>query len=118
MRLFVAAVPDDETREWIASQQTHFQEVLRPFQRELRWVRAESVHITLTFIGEVAESQPVEDALARCRPANTRLELGGLGLFPGPRRPSVFWMGCVDPEQEIGRLQAEVAHALRSFVEP
>ena len=52
MRLFVAAVPDDETRVWIASQQSRFQQELKPFQRELRWVRAESVHITLTFLGK------------------------------------------------------------------
>lgn len=118
MRLFVAINPDAETRDWLADEQSQLQQTLTSHERELRWIGSEALHITLAFLGEIADPEPVAAALAACRPRISDLELGGLGVFPNPRRPSVLWMGCSDATGELFVLQAEVAEAMRPFVEP
>jgi 2'-5' RNA ligase len=69
-------------------------------RRELpdaRWVRPESLHLTLKFLGQ-APTRVVDDlcvdleaALAGC--ASSEVELGGSGLFPSLARPRVGWIG-------------------------
>jgi 2'-5' RNA ligase len=67
-----------------------------------RWVRAETMHLTLKFLGErPAELVDVLDravpaALAACSPA--AVELGGGGFFPHERRPRVAWIGGTAPD--------------------
>ena len=48
MRIFIALDIDDSIRERIK----RFMEGVRGFDPEARWVRPESLHITLKFIGE------------------------------------------------------------------
>lgn len=62
-----------------------------------RWVRAESIHVTLKFLGEQPNSlvgaleAEVRAALAACPPVEVRI--GGGGFFPSPRRARVAWVG-------------------------
>jgi 2'-5' RNA ligase len=51
MRVFVAVDIDDAIRGRI----TRFLDGVRGFAEEARWVRPESLHITLKFIGEKSE---------------------------------------------------------------
>lgn len=73
-----------------------------PLRSELpraRWVRMESQHLTLKFLGEAPTT--VLSALAAA--AGPRLaglgvvtvRLGGCGFFPSPSRPRVAWLGGV-----------------------
>jgi RNA 2',3'-cyclic 3'-phosphodiesterase len=77
---------------------------LRALQAELaqadadvRWVRAEGIHVTLKFLGAVEASRlervhaVLIDALSD-QPA-LDLEVRGLGAFPSLRRPRVLWTG-------------------------
>jgi 2'-5' RNA ligase len=61
----------------------------------LRWVRPEGIHVTLKFLGEVAESRlgTIESALATAAPASPgpRIALGKPGSFGRP--PTVVWLG-------------------------
>jgi len=61
-----------------------------------RWVRPENLHVTLKFIGEVAETKldGIRAALSTVQ-TDARLELRfhGLGFFPNENRPTVFWTG-------------------------
>jgi len=51
MRIFIALDIDEGIRERIA----RFMEGVRGFAPEVRWVRSDSLHITLKFIGEKPE---------------------------------------------------------------
>ena len=53
MRLFVALDIDDDIRSRI----TRFLDGVRGFAPEARWVRPESLHVTLKFIGETSEEE-------------------------------------------------------------
>jgi 2'-5' RNA ligase len=63
---------------------------------DARWVQAESIHVTLKFIGHVdeAKADAIREKLRtiRCeRPVE--MELRGLGFFPNERQPRVAWAG-------------------------
>ena len=62
MRLFVALDIDEPIRERI----TRFVEGVRNFAPDARWAKEESLHVTLKFIGEQAESSvdQIKEALA------------------------------------------------------
>ena len=74
-----------------------------------RWTRADAVHLTVRFLGETA-SETIARAVPLWREAAAAvpafgIRLGGVGVFPGPRRPRVLWVGVVD-EPDEGRLAA------------
>jgi len=79
----------------------------------LKLVRPEIAHITLRFIGEVAEEKvpPIVDALRSVRMHRFDALLRGMGAFPSPRRARVVWMGC---EGEFASLFKKVEDALCS----
>jgi 2'-5' RNA ligase len=91
MRLFVALDIDDAVRRRIAV----FLEGVREFASEARWVRAESLHVTLKFIGEQSEDEAERIKLALETVAANRFEMNlrGYGFFPSVRAPRVFWIG-------------------------
>lgn len=80
----------------------------------LKLVRPEIAHITLKFIGEVAEKEvaPIVDALRSVRMHRFDALLKGMGAFPSPRRARVVWMGC---EGEFTSLFKRVEDALCSM---
>lgn len=82
----------------------------------VRWVRPESLHLTLKFLGEIAPSavplvtEAMEEASQDVGPFY--LELKGLGFFPDARRPRVFWAGIRDRGGGMARLHARLEEAL------
>jgi RNA 2',3'-cyclic 3'-phosphodiesterase len=79
--------------------------------RDVRWVREESLHVTLRFLGST-DSARVEE-LVREVAAATRgiapfpVSLAGLELIPSPRRPRVIALG-LEPREALASLAAEV----------
>ena len=63
----------------------------------VRWVRDDGLHATVKFLGGVPEEtlpvlrQTLLDAVGSTPPLDTRV--GGLGMFPSPKRPRVIWVG-------------------------
>ncbi len=106
MRLFIAIeLPPSVRRELSA-----LQERLRPRCPGWRFVRAEGIHLTLRFLGEVDAAR---DAASRgawreaaAASAAIRLRIGGLGVFPGAARPRVLWVGTNEASESAGRLEA------------
>ena len=82
-----------------------------------RWVNLQNLHLTLRFLGESEEgtltalSRTVESVGARYRPFT--LELRGVGFFPNPRRPRVFWAGVYEPSGVLGELHNEIEASAR-----
>jgi 2'-5' RNA ligase len=91
MRLFVALDIDDAIRGRIA----RFLDGVREFAPDARWVRPESLHVTLKFVGEKSEDdvEKIKRALATIPGDGFALNFRGYGFFPGPRAPRVFWIG-------------------------
>jgi RNA 2',3'-cyclic 3'-phosphodiesterase len=92
MRLFVAADLPPDLRRSIGG----LQDALKGMPLPVRWVRPEGIHLTLKFLGEVAESrlEEVRTVLARAgaglRPF--RLETGRAVPFPARGAPRLFWI--------------------------
>jgi len=92
VRLFVALEIPPEVRENLATLLAS----LRAITKEPRWVRAENLHVTLKFLGEVADDRldAVRSALGEIHSDNAvTLEFRGLGFFPNNKHPRVFWAG-------------------------
>lgn len=117
MRLFVALSIPSEVRENIAS----LIPVLRRADSKPRWVNPENLHVTLKFIGEVAqESVPVIcDALQTVRALQPlTLAFRGVGFFPNARCPNVAWVGIEAPP-DLSNLAAAVNGVLAPLgIEP
>lgn len=96
MRLFVALEIPPSVRENLAA----FLSELRTLSSSLgdkrpRWIRPQSLHVTLKFIGETPPGnlEKVTSALSEVRSGQEiRLQLSGLGFFPNDKLPRVFWV--------------------------
>jgi 2'-5' RNA ligase len=110
MRLFTAIEIPEELRRSVGRQIDR----LRP-AADLRWSRPENMHITTKFIGEWPEVRLSElEAVLKQVEVPARFEIGvsGLGWFPNPHSPRVFWAGIQAPP-ELERL----ANATQSLLE-
>ena len=106
MRLFVALEIPAVVRENFAALLASF----RAITKEPRWVRAENLHVTLKFLGEVAESKldAVRRALGEIRSDKAvALEFRGLGFFPNEKHPRVFWAG-METSPNLRTLAADI----------
>jgi RNA 2',3'-cyclic 3'-phosphodiesterase len=91
MRLFVALDINDDIRNRIA----RYLEGVRGFAPAVRWMRSESLHLTLKFIGETPEQdiERTKQTLATIAADEIEIRFCGYGFFPGVREPRVFWIG-------------------------
>ncbi len=79
-----------------------------------RWTHPADFHLTLTFLGEVAEAalEDLDAALADVQAAPFDFTLVGTGSFAQGKWPNVLWMG-VDAGAELAQLKNAVDAALR-----
>lgn len=99
MRLFVAVNFPEAERARLGS----VLEDLAQTRLPIRWVTPDSLHITLKFLGEVADAQvegivPALGRVARSVPSFD-VALGGFGAFPTLQRPRILWLGVQAPDQ-------------------
>lgn len=88
-----------------------------------KWVRAENIHLSLKFLGEVEEARGPELQAALQRAAGTgskprplALQISGFGVFPDYHRPRVLWAGVTaDPDLELLQHGVEQAFAPLGF---
>src|SRR5438552_13801406 len=89
MRLFVALDIDESIRVKIV----RFMESMREFAPDVRWVKPESLHVTLKFIGEQTTVEEIKHSLSQIRAASFEMTFRGYGFFPNPKSARVFWLG-------------------------
>jgi 2'-5' RNA ligase len=91
MRLFIALDLDDVIRARIA----RFVDDVHAFAPSARWMKPESLHVTLKFIGEQPEARVVEieNALRTIAAVSVTINFKGYGFFPTATSPRVFWIG-------------------------
>jgi 2'-5' RNA ligase len=113
IRAFVALELPGVVRARLAEVQAR----LRPRLPGLRWVAADSLHLTLRFLGDatpgelVTLARDVGAAAAACPRAIVRLT--GLGVFPERGAPRTLWVG-VDLPAAFLELQRACEIAARS----
>jgi RNA 2',3'-cyclic 3'-phosphodiesterase len=91
MRVFVALDIDDAIRARLEL----FLDGVRGFAPEARWVRPESMHVTLKFIGEKPSDavDEIKQALGAIRASSIEISFRRYGFFPTSKAPRVFWVG-------------------------
>jgi RNA 2',3'-cyclic 3'-phosphodiesterase len=112
MRLFVALNIDDSIREKI----TRFLDGVREFAPDARWVRPESLHVTLKFIGEAADEQleVIKRSLITVEAEKIDMQIRGHGFFPSVSSPRVFWIG-IEADSKLSTLAMQVQEKLSAL---
>lgn len=105
MRLFIALDIDEEIRGRIG----RFVEGVSGFAPDARWVKPESLHVTLKFVGEQPESmlEEIKYMLGAVAAGEVKLKFRGYGFFPTTKAPRVFWIG-IEAGLELATLAATV----------
>jgi RNA 2',3'-cyclic 3'-phosphodiesterase len=91
MRIFIGIDLDSDMRARIE----RFLQGVQGFAPDARWVRPESLHITLKFIGEQTAGQvaAISERLQRIESSAFEIRSAGYGFFPTAKAPRVFWIG-------------------------
>ena len=105
MRIFIGIDLDPEVRTRIE----RFLEGVEGFAPEARWVRPESLHITLKFVGEQTPErvQAIAEHMQLVESSAFEIRAGGYGFFPTAKAPRVFWIGI-----HAGPQLAELAESI------
>src|SRR5271165_4157189 len=112
MRTFVALDIDDAIRERLAL----FMDGVRGFAPDARWVKPQSIHVTLKFIGENPPEvvRRIQQELAAVHMPAFEIAFQGYGFFPTPKRARVFWIGIQSGPQisALAKAVDEATHAM------
>ena len=105
VRTFIAI----EIPKTVISKIRELQDAIKASGFKIRWVRAENIHLTLKFLGDIEESKIVEIAEAVSKTAEEHspisLKAKGIGVFPGIKRPRVLWVGLAGQLEALVKLQ-------------
>ncbi len=92
------------------------QQELKSLRLKVRWVRPENIHLTLKFLGNINPGDieniggAMSDAAGDCAPFT--LTVGGIGFFPGIKRPRIIWVGLGGEIQVLLNLQRNLEDRL------
>jgi len=91
MRIFIALDIDDTIRQRLQ----RFMEGVSGFAPDARWVRPESLHVTLKFVGEkpIETVEEIKRALSSIRAEPIEISFRGYGFFPTAKAARVCWVG-------------------------
>jgi 2'-5' RNA ligase len=108
MRIFIGIDMDQNIRDGIA----RYVEGVRGFAPDARWVKPETFHVTLKFIGETSPEtvEQMKAALTTPKVAPFPISFRGSGFFPNPRSARVFWIG-VHADERLPELARQVDEA-------
>jgi 2'-5' RNA ligase len=111
-RLFIAIAMPDAVQKQIGN----IVEALEGRNLPVRWVAADSAHLTLHFLGDTeperAELLRMSLSSALRRAAPFAVQTGGLGVFPGARKPRVIWQGLTGATGQLEQLHREIGRRL------
>jgi 2'-5' RNA ligase len=112
IRSFIAIEVPGELKRWIVDIQAQFR---AERGASVNWARAEGIHLTLKFLGDVEQEllPKIEQALVEIADRIPPIELKTTttGGFPNLRRPKVLWLG-LEAGDELYRLQEDIDAAL------
>lgn len=111
MRAFVAVDLSSEVKENLNSLLAQ----LRRLKADVKWVKENSLHLTLKFLGEISEKEAAKvvailEAISSDY-APFQLSFRSVGQFPEKGSPRVFWVG-IEPSPALLYLQERLDIAL------
>lgn len=117
VRAFIALPLPETTRRVIGNLQQELAKALPG----MRWVKPETIHLTLAFLGDIAE-----DSLEKL--GSSMLSIGGLqppvtatfsglGAFPSLSKPRVVWLG-LDGGRTLSQIHGALVSELRTLQLP
>lgn len=115
MRTFIAIEIPTEIKTALAA----LQDDLRRADAQVSWTRPENIHLTLKFLGEIAEPQ-IKEIAAACADTAARfqpftLSLSQPGTFPRAKQPRVLWAGLDGDVENARQIQAQLEERLATF---
>jgi RNA 2',3'-cyclic 3'-phosphodiesterase len=114
MRLFVAVFPPVETRKALASSADGLR-----VEGDARWVRAENIHLTLKFLGDVPDGKAgeISAALESVAGRHAPLELApsNFGGFPRMEKARILWAGAKGEVESLRALAEDVEDSLEAL---
>jgi 2'-5' RNA ligase len=115
IRSFIAVPIPDAVTAWLQQ----IQAKLRSPGRNIRWVAARNIHLTLKFLGDIDPTRIPEIAArmdAAATPVGTfRLQAKGVGAFPNLRKARVFWAGLAGDLDPLRTLQVNLETGLEAI---
>jgi 2'-5' RNA ligase len=104
-RAFVAIDLPDTVRSLLAAAQ----QKLKSYGFRVKWVRPQSIHLTLKFLGNIdgVQADAVVGAMTQAAKGCAALALApsGVGVFPNARRARVIWVGIGGQLDRLKSLQ-------------
>jgi RNA 2',3'-cyclic 3'-phosphodiesterase len=121
IRTFIAVELDPTLKQAIAGVQDTLKRELHRLTPGVRmqWVRTDSIHLTLKFLGDIEKSQ-VGDILQALENAGHdhapfSVDVQGFGVFPDLRGPRVLWVGFSGHTDRLINLAGSVDAELASL---
>ena len=112
MRLFIALDIDDAIRARLS----RFVEGVTGFAPDARWVKPESLHVTLKFIGEQPDPavEQIKQTLSQVQAPAPEIHFRDYGFFPTAKSARVFWIG-MEASPELATLAAAIDDKMASL---
>jgi len=113
IRSFIAIELTAEVRESLSSLMDRLKPERHP---QVKWVAADSVHLTLKFLGNIYPDQVagITQAISSAARGVSPFELkvDGLGAFPNSQQPRVIWVSVTGDTRKLKLLHREIDGAL------
>ncbi len=109
IRSFIAIELPNELKLKLAQLEAQLKADQQPW---VKWVRPESIHLTLKFLGNIAIdttaaiTRAIEESVRGLAPF--RLKVKELGVFPNLKRVQVAWVGISGELDKLSRLQKQL----------
>ena len=109
MRIFCAVELPEDVRARAAAHIARLREAIARLPLKVSWERADKLHLTLKFLGEIepARVEALTRAASRAVGSVEKFEarLQDAGVFPARGNPRVLWLGLKDETNRLARLQ-------------
>jgi 2'-5' RNA ligase len=93
-------------------------EGLKSTGADVKWVKADNLHLTLKFLGNTPERylHNIKDRLESVAKLHNKFDIriSGVGVFPNTKNLRVVWIGIKDSEM-ILKLQRDIDESLKEF---
>lgn len=117
MRVFIAVDIDEEIKKALGDLQQQLQNKAGTKKGDVTWVQPDNTHLTLKFLGEVADKKVakvceiVKEVAAGCE--RFELDIEEVGCFGG-KSARVVWVGTGQGSDKLCELQADIDRRLGS----
>ncbi|MBI4620016.1 MAG: RNA 2',3'-cyclic phosphodiesterase [Desulfobacterales bacterium] len=98
---------------------SEIQDNLKTYGSQVKWVKPESIHLTLKFFGNIEEKNvdDISKAVKKVTAEIDAFDLGikGIGVFPNMLSPRVIWVGVESSGRTLDILHKETESSLKKI---